>query len=59
MILKSYDGGKRWEAGPRYDDFGAAAGAAQSLRVEHPSIRFRVEADAGERSVGRGKRSPA
>lgn len=57
VIFKSYDGGKKWERERQCPDFATAAGAAQALRGQHPSIRFRVDvAEAG--SAGRGRRKP-
>lgn len=53
-VIKSYDGGKSWQADREFGDFGAAANAAQSLRTAHPYLRYRVEAAAEE---GRGRRS--
>jgi len=47
VVMKSYDGGKHWEQERRCDDFASAAGLAESLRSQHPPIRFRVEAEAG------------
>jgi len=44
VVMKSYDGGKNWEAGRECRDFVTATDLAQVLRSEHPSIRFRVEA---------------
>ncbi len=46
LVIKSYDGGKRWERDRECSDFGAAADAAQELRTAHPYIRFRVDAEA-------------
>ena len=43
VVMKSYDGGKNWEAGRECRDFVTATDLAQVLRTEHPSIRFRVE----------------
>ena len=44
VVMKSYDGGKNWEAGRECRDFVTATDLAQVLRTEHPSIRFKVEA---------------
>lgn len=49
VILKSYDGGKSWERERRCPDFGAAADAAQTLRVQLRSIRFRVDVETAPR----------
>jgi len=43
VVLKSYDGGKRWEQGPEYNDFVSAANAALILRAQDTSIRYRVD----------------
>ena len=43
VVMKSYDGGKNWEAGRECRDFVTATDLAQVLRSEHPSIRFKVE----------------
>lgn len=50
LVIKSYDGGKRWERDRECSDFGAAADAAQALRTAHPHIRFRVDAEAASGS---------
>jgi len=55
LVIKSYDGGKSWQADREFGDFGAAADAAQSLRTAHPYLRFRVEA-AEEARQGRRRR---
>lgn len=52
-VIKSYDGGKSWQADREYGDFGAATDAAQTLRTAHPYLRYRVEAAA---EAGRGQR---
>lgn len=44
MVLKSYDGGKRWERGPEYDDFASAASAARALNAQDTPIRYRASA---------------
>lgn len=46
VIIKSYDGGKKWERERQCRDFATAADLAQTLRTLHPSIRFRVKAEA-------------
>jgi hypothetical protein len=43
VLLKSYDGGKRWERAGRYDDFVSATKAAMVMRRQTPSLRVRVE----------------
>ncbi len=43
VVRKSYDGGKRWELAQEYNDFASASNAALALRIEHPSIRVRVD----------------
>lgn len=43
VLLKSYDGGKRWEQGPEYNDFASAAHAALVLGAKDTSIRYRVD----------------
>ena len=43
VVLKSYDGGKRWERGPEYNDFASAANAALALGAKETAIRYRVE----------------
>ena len=43
VLLKSYDGGKRWEQGPEYSDFASAANAALILGAKDTSIRYRVD----------------
>lgn len=45
VVLKSYDGGKRWERERRCPDFSTAADTAQTLRTANPSIRFRVDVE--------------
>lgn len=45
LVLKSYDGGKRWERARKYNDFASAANAALDLGAQHPSIRFRVDVE--------------
>jgi hypothetical protein len=55
-VIKSYDGGKSWQAEQEFGDFSTATDAAQSLRSAHPYLRFRVEA-AGERGAGRRRRN--
>ncbi|MDA2914107.1 hypothetical protein MYX77_09145 [Acidobacteriia bacterium AH_259_A11_L15] len=45
LVLKSYDGGKRWERGRGYKDFASAARAALALRAQHPAIRYRVDVE--------------
>jgi hypothetical protein len=57
LVVKSYDGGKNWEAARRCENFIAAAGAAQALRIEHPSIRFRVDVEAAGRRTRRSRRA--
>ncbi len=42
VLLKSYDGGKRWERADRYDDFVSATKAAMVMRRQTPSLRVRV-----------------
>jgi len=50
VVLKSYDGGKRWERERGCPDFSTAADTAQTLRSAHPTIRFRVDvAPAGRK----------
>lgn len=49
VVLKSYDGGKRWERERGCPDFSTAADAAQALRSAHPTIRFRVDVAAAGR----------
>jgi len=56
MVIKSYDGGKSWQADREFGDFGTATDAAQSLRGVHPYLRFRVEA-AAEKGQGRRRRN--
>jgi hypothetical protein len=58
LVLKSYGGGKSWVRARLCHDFVAAANAAQLLRVEHPSIRFRVDVDPGWPAAQRRKSSP-
>lgn len=43
VVLKSYDGGKRWVQGLEYNDFASAAKAALALGAQEPSIRYRVD----------------
>lgn len=43
VVLKSYDGGKRWQRGPEYNDFASAANAALVLAAKDTSIRYRVD----------------
>lgn len=45
VVLKSYDGGKRWERAREDKDFVSAARAALALRAKYPSIRFRVDVE--------------
>ena len=45
VILKSYDGGRKWERARQFGDFATATDAAQALRAQHPSIRFRVDVE--------------
>ena len=49
VIFKSYDGGKKWERERECRDFMTAVDIAQALRVQHPSIRFRVDVEAARR----------
>ena len=58
VILKSYDGGKKWERERQCRDFVTAVDLAQTLRTQHPSIRFRVNAEAAGRPAVRGRRKP-
>ncbi len=53
VVLKSYDGGKRWELAQEYNDFATASNGAEALRVKHPSIRFRVDVETVLRRVTR------
>ncbi len=53
VVLKSYDGGKRWELAQEYNDFATASNGAEALRVKHPSIRFRVDVKTVLRRVTR------
>lgn len=57
VVVKSYDGGKNWERERLCEDFGTAADTAQSLRTAHPSIRFRIQAVAGEGAARRARRA--
>ena len=43
VVLKSYDGGKRWVQGREYNDFASAASAALALGAQEPSIRYPVD----------------
>jgi hypothetical protein len=45
VVLKSYDGGKRWERALKYNDFGSATKAAMALEAQHTAIRFRVDVE--------------
>lgn len=45
VILKSYDGGRKWERERFCKDFSAAVHAAQALRTQNPAIRFRVDVE--------------
>lgn len=47
VILKSYDGGKKWERERQCRDFASAADLAQTLRTQHRGIRFRVDVAPG------------
>jgi hypothetical protein len=55
-VVKSYDGGKSWQADREFGDFGSATDAAQCLRTAHPYLRFRVEA-AAERGASQPRRN--
>lgn len=57
VILKSYDGGKKWERERQCRDFATAADLAQTLRTQHPSIRFRVKAEAAGRGPRKARRT--
>lgn len=57
VILKSYDGGKKWERERQCRDFATAADLAQALRTQHPSIRFRVKAEAAARGPRKARRT--
>lgn len=56
VILKSYDGGKKWEREQQCRDFTTAADVAYVLRGRHPAIRFRVAVEAAGRPVERDRR---
>lgn len=61
VVLKSYDGGKRWERAREYNDFASAANAVLDLEAQHPAIRFRVDVETvplrrATRKVVRSKR---
>ena len=61
VVLKSYDGGKHWEQAHECPDFATAAGAAQDLRTQHPSLRFRVDVasvSSWRRKASRANRRP-
>ena len=45
VVLKSYDGGKRWERAREYKDFASAARAVLALGAKYPSRRFRVDVE--------------
>ncbi len=45
VVLKSYDGGKRWERAREYNDFASAANTALVLGAQHPAIRIRVDVE--------------
>lgn len=45
VVLKSYDGGKRWKRAREDKDFASAARAALALGAKYPSIRFRVDVE--------------
>ena len=49
LVLKSYDGGRTWEAARRCADFASAAHAAEVLRSQHPMIRFRLDVETSPR----------
>ena len=61
VVLKSYDGGKRWVQGREYNDFASAANAALALGAQHPSVRYRVDVKSARvpraPKVARWKRS--
>lgn len=45
VVFKSYDGGRKWERERPFGDFATATDVAQALRVQNPSIRFRVDVE--------------
>jgi len=57
VVFKSYDGGKRWERGPEYDDFASAAIAARALSAQNTAIRYRVDAVPLRRAARKALRS--
>lgn len=57
LVLKSYDGGRTWEAARRCADFAAAAHAAEALRSQHPMIRFRLDVETSPQPARRRARA--
>jgi hypothetical protein len=46
VVLKSHNGGKRWERAREYNDFASATKAALALGAQHPCMRFQVDVEA-------------
>ncbi len=56
VLLKSYDGGKRWERAGRYDDFVSATKAAMVMRRQTPSLRVRQDVETMRQSAPKAAR---